>query len=256
MNARPPFARNLRLGRDQIFWLVAGLVLLVYALVVLDPLSLGATLIGLVLAITVHECAHAFTADRLGDPTGRWQGRVTLNPLAHLDPLGSLMMLVTALTGMGIGWGKPVPVNTYRLRYGPYRGHALVSLSGPLANLLLAALIGLPMRLFGITHGWAHTLLSTLAWVNIVIALFNLLPIPPLDGFGVLIGLISLVRASWASSAISWLLGLQRYGTLILIGVLILPQVVGLSLIGSLVGPLARWLYQAFTSPLGAGLLG
>ncbi len=133
MYTQPRFPNNLRLGRDQIFWLVAGLVLLIYALVVLDTLRFVSTLVALVLAITVHECAHAWSANRLGDPTSRLMGRVSLNPLVHLDPLGSIMMVITALTGMGIGWGKPVPVTPYRLRF----GRAWVSLvpSPAVANL-------------------------------------------------------------------------------------------------------------------------
>lgn len=251
MNTRPRPLGNLRLGRDQIFWLVAGLILLVYALFVLDTLRFVATLLALLLAITVHECAHAWSADLLGDPTGRNQGRVSLNPLVHLDPLGSIMMVVTALTGMGIGWGKPVPVATYRLRYGPYVGHGLVSLSGPAANLAVAGVLGLTTRLLMGLGGWAltsggallYTLLSTLVWVNIIIAFFNLLPVPPLDGYSVLIGLVSLVGGARASSVIGAMLNLQRYGSLILVGLLILPQIMGRSLLGAAIGGPSAWLY-------------
>jgi len=231
----------VRLGRDQLFWLVAGLILLVYALVVLDTLQFVITLVGLLLAVTVHECAHAWSADRLGDPTGRNQGRVSLNPLVHLDPLGSIMMVVTALTGMGIGWGKPVPVATYRLRYGPYVGHGLVSLAGPVANLLLGGVFALVTRVVG-PAGWLYAALTILAWVNIIIAFFNLLPIPPLDGFGVLIGLVSLLGGRTAAPTLRALMGLERYGSLILVGLLILPQVFGRSLLGPLIGAPSMWL--------------
>lgn len=250
MYTRPSFPGNIRLGRDQIFWLVAGLVLLVYALVVLDTLSFAATIVALLLAITVHECAHAWTANQLGDPTSRLMGRVSLNPLVHLDPLGTIMMFVTALTGMGIGWGKPVPVSPHRLRYGPYLGNGLVALSGPVSNLLLAAAMGLVLRLLPTLPralDWLALVLVTLVYVNILIALFNLLPVPPLDGYSVLIGLVSLIRAQWSGSLIRALSGLERYGSLILIGLLILPQVVGRSLLGGIIGPPSQWLFTLIT---------
>ena len=250
MYTRSRFPGNLHLGRDQIFWLVAGIILLVYALVVLDTLSFAATLVSLLLAITVHECAHAWTANQLGDPTGRNLGCVSLNPLVHLDPLGTIMMVVTALTGMGIGWGKPVPVSPYRMKYGPHLGNGIVALAGPIANLLLATLIGLILRFLpplSTAFSWLYTVLSTVVWVNILIALFNLLPVPPLDGYSVLIGLISLSHDRWASAVIRTLASLERYGGLILIALLILPQVLGVSLLGSIIGPPSRWLYGLIT---------
>src|SRR5512136_662814 len=128
------FKRRMQnLGRDQIFWLIVVVVVVAYVLLTRNALSVAATLVGLVIAITVHECAHAWTADRLGDPTARYQGRVSLNPLVHLDPLGSVMILVTALLGTGIGWGKPTPVNPSRLRFGSRLGSGIVSLAGPVS---------------------------------------------------------------------------------------------------------------------------
>jgi Zn-dependent protease len=242
-----PSSSRLRLNPNQIFWLVAGLILLVYAFTVLDPLSFGATLISLVLAITVHECAHAWTADRLGDSTGRLLGRVSLNPLVHLDPLGTVMMFVTALTGMGIGWGKPVPVAPNRLKHGPYLGHGMVALAGPAANLALAVVVGLLLRLARGAPGWLYTVLGTIVLINILIALFNLLPIPPLDGYSVLIGLFGISRARWATSVIRTLSGVERYGSLILIALLILPQLMGRSLLGAIIGTPTRWLFGLIT---------
>jgi Zn-dependent protease len=245
-----PRSPKISLGRDQIFWLVAGTILLVYALVALDTVSFVATLISLLLAITFHECAHAWTANQLGDPTGRSLGRVSLNPLVHLDPLGTIMMVVTALTGMGIGWGKPVPVSPYRLKYGPHLGNGLVALAGPAANLLVATLVGLLLRFLPMAPAglaWLYAFLSTFVWINILIALFNLLPVPPLDGYSVLIGLVSLIRAGWATSVIRALSSLERYGSLILIGLLILPQLVGRSLLGGIIGPPSEWLFGAIT---------
>ena len=109
-------------------------------------LSKVALLIGLVIGITVHECAHAWSASELGDPTARYQGRVTLNPIAHLDPLGSLLMLYSMMIGFGIGWGKPTPVNPSNLKYGPRLGMAIVAVAGPLSNILVAIVFAIPLR--------------------------------------------------------------------------------------------------------------
>ena len=95
--------------------------------------------LGILIALDIHEFFHAWVADQLGDPTARYLGRISLNPLVHLDPLGTMMMFMAALTGRGIGWGKPVPVNPHNLRYGPRVGMGIVSFAGPFANLVTAA---------------------------------------------------------------------------------------------------------------------
>ena len=246
-----------RFGRDRIFWyIVGGLVLLFALLQVRSMLGLAASLIGLLIAITIHECAHAWTADRLGDPTARYLGRISLNPLVHLDPLGTLMMVLTALTGVGVGWGKPVPVSPHRLRYGARLGNGLVALSGPASNLLLALVLGLALRLtvgfapvswFSTSSAPLIALISILDGVvvtNIVIAFFNLLPLPPLDGYSVLLGLLSLTRSQWAWRTIQFLDGLQRHGMLILFGFIIVSQFLGLNLFGRLIGAPAGFLYR------------
>ncbi|MGH2524096.1 MAG: site-2 protease family protein, partial [Anaerolineales bacterium] len=110
----------------------------------LDAPTLIARIFTLIIAFTFHELAHAVTADQLGDDTPRLMGRLTLNPLAHLDPLGSLLLVVA-----GFGWAKPVPVNPYRLRPGPQMGMAIVAAAGPFANLLMAILAAIPFR-FGL----------------------------------------------------------------------------------------------------------
>jgi Zn-dependent protease len=112
-----------------------------------DLARFAAIIVAVLVAIDVHECCHAWVADRLGDPTARNLGRVSLNPLVHLDPLGTLMIFLTAITGFGIGWGKPVPVDPYRLRHGPTTGMGIVSLAGPAANLTTAAVLAIPFRL-------------------------------------------------------------------------------------------------------------
>lgn len=142
---------------------------------------------GLLVAISVHECAHAWMANRLGDPTAKEAGRLSLNPFAHLDPWGTLMLLV-----VGLGWGKPVPVNAERLRYGPQKGMALVGLAGPAANFVIASLVAIPLRwhlvpfvpryIFDLIPISFGTLLSWVVWLSLALALFNLIPFTPLDG--------------------------------------------------------------------------
>jgi len=235
--------KGLRFGRDRVFWLVVGSLVLIYVLLRLNLVMLLATLVALLLAITVHECAHAWVADQLGDPTARDAGRISLNPLVHLDLMGTVMMIVTALTGMGIGWGKPVPVSPHRLRYGPRLGNGLVALSGPISNLLLATVLGLTLRFAPPLPPTAYQFLGTAVFTNIVIAMFNLLPFPPLDGHSVLLGLLSLSHDEWAWRVSQFVDGLQRYGPWILLGVILIGQSFGLNLIGWLIGPPTRFFF-------------
>jgi|CXWL01.1.fsa_nt_gi Zn-dependent protease len=145
-----------------------------------------ALIIALIVAVTVHEFCHAWTATYLGDPTAKYLGRLSLNPLAHLDPIGTLMLLLA-----GFGWGKPVPFNMAYLK-NPRVDAALIALSGPLSNLVIALIFALPYRYLiihfgndtgstvmatGIFHG-----IETIITVNLVLMVFNLLPLPPLDG--------------------------------------------------------------------------
>ncbi|MFO7698884.1 MAG: site-2 protease family protein [Anaerolineae bacterium] len=246
--------RSINLGRfsqDKVFWIFVLLVIVAFALVQTDSmLRTVFTLVALLTAITVHECSHAWMANRLGDRTAALLGRITLNPLAHLDPLGSVMMLITTLTGLGIGWGKPVPVATYRLRYGPRVGNGIVSLAGPASNIVAAVLFAMAGRLIGPWAGNAEFVLQLLDYVvliNIVIAFFNLLPFPPLDGFGVLVALLALIKQEWARSAVATLEGLYRYGWMILFGVILLSQFTGLSLLDRVVGQPAFALFYVLT---------
>jgi Zn-dependent protease len=160
--------------------------------------------VGLLLAITFHEAAHAFVADRLGDPTPRYQGRLTLNPLAHLDPLGTLLFLVARF-----GWGKPVVFNPLALK-NPALGAALISLAGPLTNFTLALLACLLIR----ASIQPLELWVEIAFINIVLGVFNLIPVAPLDGEKVVTWLIPPeMRATW--------LQIQSYGIFLLIFVII-----------------------------------
>lgn len=136
----------------------------------------------LVLAITVHEFMHAYTAFRLGDLTAKYEGRVTLNPLAHLDLLGTLMLFL-----IGVGWGKPVPVNPFHFR-NPRRDSALVSFAGPLSNLASAFLAAIPLKYLPDIPAFFvfQNFLGVFFQVSILLFVFNMLPFPPLDGSKIL----------------------------------------------------------------------
>ncbi|HEY8450050.1 MAG TPA: site-2 protease family protein [Bacillota bacterium] len=175
---------------------------------------------GLLAAIVFHEYAHARTADALGDPTPRSLGRLTLNPLAHLDPIGILMLWV-----FHFGWAKPVPVNPYHFR-DPRRGMLLVAAAGPLANVVLAY-VALALLSAGLgVGGWGELLIWTYRY-NLWLAVFNIIPVPPLDGSKILAGLLPPGRGAW-------LYQLEAYGWLLLVLLLMT------GVIGTIMRPLVR----------------
>jgi Zn-dependent protease len=195
-------------------------------------------LIVLVISISIHEAAHAWSAYELGDSTAKSQGRLTLNPIVHFDPLGAIMLLFMAVAGWGIGWGKPVPVNPYNLRTNPRVGMGLTSAAGPFSNLVLAALSAIPIRLLGASM---PDLLAMFLWtmvsVNIALALFNLIPLPPLDGFNVAQGLLATFRTRWAYEWGDRLAQVARYGPMLLLAVLALGWFTPINPLGWLLGP-------------------
>ncbi|MGQ9626528.1 MAG: site-2 protease family protein [Anaerolineae bacterium] len=196
------------------------------------------TIFALLIAIDIHECAHAWTANELGDPTARYQGRISLNPLVHLDPMGTMLMVLSAISGFGIGWGKPVPVNPYRLRYGPRLGMGLVAASGPLSNLLLASVVAVPLRLGLPLPGFISLLLHAIATICIALAVFNLLPIFPLDGHSVLQGILSTIRARWAYQASNVLTAMEGpQGALIFFMLILVDQFLPFSILRLILGP-------------------
>ena len=183
---------------------------------------LGAIAIALVTGIAFHEFSHAWAANELGDDTAAKQGRLTLNPLAHLDPVGTILLFI-----VGIGWGKPTPVNPYRLSVGVKRGNMLVALAGPLSNFVFAFVASVPL-----IFGWVEpvsfnsiaaasgsqvlgTFLLLIAFLNVILGVFNLIPIHPLDGFKVLLGVLpdELSRP---------LASLSRWGPALLIGLILI----------------------------------
>ncbi len=155
-------------------------------------------IIVLVFSAVIHEVSHGFVAEKLGDPTARLQGRLTLNPLKHLDPFGSVILpLLLSLLPGGIifGWAKPVPYNPFNLK-NPEKGAALIALAGPVSNLFIAAVLSAVYRLIPFLSYGNQTLLiageliSAIVLINIVLGIFNLVPIPPLDGAKVILPLI------------------------------------------------------------------
>jgi len=163
----------------------------------------------LIFSIVVHEVAHGTMAYHLGDPTAKYAGRLTLNPIPHLDPIGSILvpvLLIIIGSPFLFGWAKPVPFNPYNLRDQKY-GSAKVALAGPVSNLLVALTFGLAMRLFPALAGFPGILYIVL--INILLAVFNLMPIPPLDGSHILFTFLPF--SMWR-----FRVNFSRYGFLIL----------------------------------------
>jgi len=156
------------------------------------------------MAITFHELAHGWVAYRLGDPTPKAQGRLTLNPISHLDPLGALLLLVA-----GFGWAKPVQVNPYYFKGDRQKGMMLVALAGPLANILIAFIGAVLFNYLGNFGNLTYIFFSNWVIINIYLAAFNLLPVPPLDGSKILAGLLP-------KSSLNFIYSLEGYGPLIL----------------------------------------
>ncbi len=205
-------------------------------------------IVPVVIAITFHEAAHGYAALALGDTTAKDQGRLTLNPLAHIDRMGTIILpgilLITQLlfpphkVGFMFGWAKPVPISAWKFA-NPRRGMALVAIAGPAMNFFLVWLTALGLREAADADAvpWLTTILFDFMLINMILGLFNLLPIPPLDGGRVVVGLLpeNLAR-SWA--------GLERYGLLIVLGlILVLPNVFGINPVGEV---LETILPQAF----------
>lgn len=201
-----------------------------------NPLSFLMWIAALIVSIAVHEFSHALAADRLGDPTPRIQGRLTLNPLVHLDPIGTLMLIFARF-----GWGKPVQFDPYNLA-NPRRDAALISLAGPASNLVLAA-IATGVGNFAIRNHLypevSFELFTNLIGLNLVLAIFNLLPIHPLDGGKILVGILPRDTAHDVDRI------LNQYGMFILIFA-ILPLYGGSSLVSQIMGPVLNVVSRPF----------
>lgn len=214
--------------------------------------------IPLVLAITLHEAAHGYAASRLGDDTALRLGRVTLNPLRHVDPFGTLILpgFLLAAGGFLFGWAKPVPVNFGRLRH-PRSGMVLVALAGPGTNLFLAvlsaALIHAAVHAPAAVQNWLGINLMNSVQINLILAIFNMIPLPPLDGGRVLVGLLPRHAAMKVAR-------LEDKGILILIGLMFLLPLLGaqlgmdLNIFRWIIGIPAAYLTHTIFSLVGLGL--
>ena len=213
-----------------------------------DPLrglvTLATFALALVVAITFHEFSHALFATRLGDPTAKALGRLSLHPKAHLDPVGTVMIFLA-----GFGWGKPVPVNAAYLHTGERPGMAMVSIAGPLANVVVAAVFAVLMKAgvvtsafvgFSLFYGSADDLVGyvvgSIVFWNLLLASFNLIPLAPLDGFKVALGVLPRdIAASFAR--------LERHGPTILIGIILFDLMIpGRGILFNLIRPILNTL--------------
>lgn len=189
----------------------------------------------LVCSIALHEFGHAYSADYLGDPGPRRDGRITLWPDKHFDPLGFGMLIVTSIVGFGIAWGKPVVVNPRYFKK-PNRDMMIVTACGPLMNLLLALVFGIPLRFIMERGLWAtdsiaYQFFFSFLWINLSLMFFNLIPVPPLDGSKILYGLLPYNMAAQYERFMG------QYGMLLLILLIVIRTPSGVSAIGYLIGP-------------------
>jgi Zn-dependent protease len=196
----------------------------------------------ILLALTFHEYAHAYVANRLGDDTAKQSGRLSLNPLRHLDPLGTIMIFL-----VHFGWAKPVPVNPYRLK-NPKKDMLWISAAGPAANMILALASGILLRFIVATAGEAdrYSFMGLLTYVvfmslqiNLALAIFNILPIAPLDGSKILSGLLP-------ARFEKMLYFMERYGPFILLGLIIFGSVTGVSVLGGIIWPFVKFFSRIF----------
>ncbi len=203
-------------------------------------------IVALVVAITFHEFSHAWIANRLGDPTAKNLGRLTLNPLAHLDPMGTIMILL-----VGFGWGKPVPYNPARLGRSRFN-EVLIAISGPLSNMLLAILFAIPGRIYLIENqslptGQIYTFLAVMVTLNIFLAAFNLIPIPPLDGSKILYLILDSFNVSQET-----ILRLEQFGPIALLLLIFSDRLFNTNLIYLLLEPVIavlQWIVGSSTLP-------
>ena len=192
-------------------------------------------IIALIIAISVHEFSHALSAYRLGDNTAKNQGRLTLNPKAHLDPMGTIMIVFA-----GFGWGRPTPVSPWNLRIGEKAGMAVVSVAGPISNVIVALITGIIFQVYmnsGADSIQVARILLTVIQLNLVLAIFNLLPIAPLDGFKIVLGLLPRNAAlSFAKT--------ERYGMMILVLIIMGDVFLDLGILGRVISPVISFLMR------------
>jgi Zn-dependent protease len=189
-------------------------------------------MVGLLVGITVHEACHALAAVQLGDQTPRLMGRLSLNPLRHLDPIGTFMILFGPL-----GWGKPVQFNPMNLKIDPHVGSAIVSVAGPVANIVTAFLAFQPLRAEVAMSDTLESVLFSVVRANLFLAAFNLIPIPPLDGFGFVTGLLPRQISNQLEP-------IRQYGPVILLVLVFLPFLGGPNILVQIMSPIVTSLAQ------------
>ena len=234
---------NFSFDKRTIYIIMAILIVLSLGSYIQNPqklLNLVLTLPAVLIAITFHEFAHAFVADKLGDDTPRRQGRLNLNPLSHLDPIGSIMLVFA-----GFGWGKPVEVDprNFTRKISMSAGNALVSIAGPAMNFILAIIFSIIRFLiikfayaFVITQagGVVIELLGIIVIINVGLGVFNLIPLPPLDGSKVLVHFLPYKAKEW----------FERYSQIFYI-VFIALWITGMA--GQIISPVITWVYNGIT---------
>jgi len=219
--------------------------------------ALIAAIIILLVGFPIHEFSHAWTANRLGDATARFMGRISLDPRRHFDPTGGILLLVSAaVAAIPLGWAKPTPVNPSNLQ-GGHRGEAVVAAAGPVSNLVMATAGAFVLRAIGFSDAFQSVILSNAAfsmaydvlvafvWINVLLFCFNLIPIAPLDGWAVLKGFLTPMQTYRYRFQLAQI---ERYGPVILIGLIaigfILPGGGPISLV---LGTVARFLFGLLT---------
>lgn len=195
------------------------------------PFVLIGLLLSLIIGITAHEFAHAWEANRLGDPTAKRMGRLSLNPLRHLDPFGTIFLLL-----VGFGWGKPVVYNPDYLRHGK-KDEFKIAVAGPIANLLCALIFALPYRItyylqVDLSNNPFFIITAVITEINIILAVFNLLPIPPLDGSKIIFLFVS------HNTRIQ----LERIGPIVLMGLIFIIYIFRINIFGKILMPIIEWL--------------
>lgn len=203
---------------------------MILSLLFAQPILGVVYLAAIIVAITVHEFSHALAGKLEGDETAESLGRLTLNPIAHLDPWGFVFMVIA-----GFGWGRPVPFNPYRLKHRRF-GPALVSIAGPISNIICALVFGLIYKVLLQSialpdNNYLMIFLGALIIINAVLAVFNLIPIPPLDGSKLLFALLPQTKGT-----LQFRMFMEHYGMFLLIGIILLDTVTGISVLSRLFG--------------------